>query len=137
MQAHTVRVECIGSDSEDGHAGRLRVGKKKVGAHYVDEKGWGSYRGLRGRKRSLRSHRAPPARLPVGLRIRTPAQARPLVRRSPHSHALARHSENRNRHMASPKAVSGSSSAFLLAPTLVPRYRLAEYRSAGLLVAPL
>ena len=34
-------VECIGSDSEDGHAGRLRVGKKKVGAHYVDEKGWG------------------------------------------------------------------------------------------------
>src|SRR5215212_3170607 len=32
MQAHTARVGCIGSDSEDGHAGRGRVGKNKLGA---------------------------------------------------------------------------------------------------------
>jgi hypothetical protein len=73
----------------------------------------------------------------LDLRTRTLAQARPLVCRSPHSDAFARHSENRNRHMVGPKAVSGSSPTFLLAPTLVPQHRLAEYRLLGSLLAPL
>jgi hypothetical protein len=50
----------------------------------VDKKGLGSYRGLCGWKRSVRSHRAPPARLPMDLRTRTFAQAHALVRRSPY-----------------------------------------------------
>ena len=39
--------------------------------------------------------------------------------------------------MVGPKAVSGSSPTFLLAPTLAPQHRLAEYRLLGSLLAPL